>query len=251
MAFHSVMYSSSLAIGAALLQVTNVNDPIVATTGKGFIVPPTLSQLAMVAGVGVNLTRAQLTSGSIRKMFPWDIDRMNVGTAIESPTRYTDLTMSPFQLTPYEELDAFATQSNAAAQQASVFVTLCDGPMRPVIGPCQTVHATSSTTLVANAWTACTMVLDNGLDGGTYAIVGASALSADGQFFRLAPRGGPVNRPGGFCTQTRDGLVPAGQRYGGWGQWMQFQNLQPPQVEFFSAAADTSEEVYFDLIKVG
>lgn len=251
MAFHTVLFDSSIANGSVLLQVTNVADPIIATSGKGFIIPPNMSMLAMAAAVGTNLTRFQLTSGSIRKMFPFDFDKVNVGALIENPARYHDFTAAPYQLDTYEELDAFALQSNAGAQSETVAVWLSDGPLRPVLGKVQTVHATSATTLVARAWTPCTMTLDNGLDGGNYAIVGAQAFSVSGVFFRLAPRGGPVFRPGGFCGQARDALPPMAQRYGGWGEWMRFQNLQPPQVEFFATAADTAEEVYFDLVKVG
>lgn len=249
--FHTAVFFSSIANGSVLLQVTNVGDPILATSGKGFIIPPNLSKLAMCAGVGTNLTRFQLTSGSIRKMYPWDFSDVNVGTAIENPARYHDFTLNPYQLDNYEELDAFALQSNAGAQNEFVAVWLCDGPMTPVMGKVQTVHATAATTLVANAWTACTLTLDNGLDGGTYAIVGAHAFSASGLFFRFVPRGGPALRPGGFMYQARDGYPPRGQRYGGWGQWMQFQNLQPPQLEVFATAADTAEECYLDLVKVG
>lgn len=249
--FHLAAYTSSIANGSVLLQVTQLSDAIIAPLNNGFQVPPTLPNLMYAAGVGTNLTRFQLTSGSIRSLFPWDFEPVNVGTAIESPTRWHNFTTQPVPLTVNEELDAFCVQSNAGAQREFILVAFCDGPVIPAKGRIQTIHATATTTLVANAWTACTLTLDNGLDGGTYAIVGARAFSAGALAFRFVPRGGgnPF-RPGGFAGQARDFLSAEGQRYGGWGTWMQFANTSIPQVEFLSTSADTAEEVYLDLIKI-
>jgi hypothetical protein len=254
MPFHLALYDSSIANGAILLQVTKVSDPIIAPAGNGFLVQAALQNLAGVAGVGTNLTRMNLTSGSIRKMFPFDFDRVNVGALIENPARFHDFTAMPYQLDLNEELDAFVVQSNAGAQSETVAVWFSDGPLRPIVpsGKMQTVHATATTTLSARAWTACTLTLDNGLDGGRYAIVGASAFSASGIFFRFVPRGGSaVNRPGGFVGQARNALCPPNFRYGGLGEWLRFDNTNLPQVEFFATAGDTSEEVFLDVIKVG
>lgn len=249
--FHLALYSSSIANGAVLLQVTNVPDIVLATSNKGFFVKDTLSQLAWCAGVGTNLTRFQLSSGSIRKMFPWDFDRVNVGTVLENPVRFHDFTANPYQLDINEEIDAYCVQSNAGAQQEYIAACFSDGPLRPVQGKIQTMHATGATTLTANAWTAVPLTLDNGLDGGQYAIVGMSAFSAGALFARVIPRGNSAYRPGVPAAQARDQSIPANWRYGGWGEFVRFPNTAVPQIEFFSVSADTSEEVYLDLIKVG
>ncbi len=249
--FHTAAYTSSIANGSVLLQVTQLADPIIPAINNGFQVMPSTPFLMGVAGVGTNLTRIQLTSGTIRNLFPWDIEGVNVGTVIESPARWLDLTTQPFALGLNEELDAYALQSNAGAQQEYVAVWFSSGAVIPSYGQIQTIHGTSSTTLVAKAWTSCSITLDNGLDGGTYAIVGAYAFSASALFFRFVPRGGGNSyRPGGFAGQVRDFLPPPGQRNGGWGQWMTFSNTAIPQVEFLATAADTSEEIFFDLMKI-
>lgn len=253
MSFHLAAFNSSIANGAVLLQITNVADAIIATSNKGFLIPSDVKNLAFAAGVGTNLTRFQFTSGSIRKMFPWDFDRVNVGAVLENPVRWHDFTLAPIPLDIGEELDAFCVQSNAAAQQEYVFVAFSDGPLNPVNpGRIQTVHATGTTTLTANGWTSVALTLDNGLDGGQYAIVGATAFSAGALAFRFIPRGGGnPKRPGGFACQARDFYPPLAQRYGGWGMWMNFANTAVPAAEFFSVSADTSEEVFLDLVKIG
>jgi len=236
---HLAVYTSNITNGSVLLQVTQLADAILPPLNNGFQVMPDIPNLLMTAGVGTNLTRFQLTSGSIRKMFPWDFEQVNVGTLIGAPARYHDFTLNPIPLDLNEELDAFCVQSNAGAQREYVAVWLSDGPVAQRNGRIQTIHGTLSTTLVANAWTGGTITLDNGLDGGTYAIVGARAFSAGGLFFRFIPRGGGnPKRPGGFMSQARDALPPPGQRYGGWGEWLRFTNIAVPQVEFLSISAD-------------
>ena len=249
--FHLAAYSSSIANGSVLLQVTNLTDPIIATSNKGFFVKEGLNNIGWVLGAGTNATRYQLSSGSIRKMFPWDFDSVNVGAVLENPVRYFDFMAAPIPLDNNEELDAYFLQSNAGAEQAYVLIAFCDGPFAKVTGRMQTMHAVGSTTLVANSWTAVTLTLDNGLDGGIYAVVGLSAFSAGALAARLVPRGSSPFRPGVPAAQARDQAKPSNWRYGGWGEFLRFPNTAVPQVEFLSVSADTAEEVYLDLIKVG
>ena len=248
--FHIALYSSSLAAGTALLQVTQVTDPIVAPSGNGFLVGA-LSNLMRVAGVGTNLTRVQLTSASIRKYAPFDIGGVNVGAAIETPPRYMDWSDQPIPLNVNEELDAFAVQSNAGAQLERVAVWFTDGAVRRVQGRYFSVHWTSSTALTANAWSAVTPTLDNGIPSGTFALVGSRAISAGGLFHRFIPRSGPAFRPGSFMFQAQDGFDMLADRYGNLGEWLRFTNTTLPQIEMFSGTADATQEGYLDLIQVG
>lgn len=250
MPFHLALYDASIANGAVLLQVANVADPVVATSGSGFLVPK-LNKLAQVAAVGTNLTRVQLTSYTIRQKALFDIGPVNVGTVIESPARFSDFTDRPIQLATNEELDAFGVQSNAGAQRISVGVWFCDGPLRPISGDYFTMHWTGTTTLTANGWTACTITFDNGLPEGLLAIVGMRVISAGALFARLLPRQGDPFRPGVMAFQAQDGYDIGLQRYGQMGEFIRFQNTTPPQVEIFSRSADTTQEGYFDLAIVG
>jgi hypothetical protein len=255
--FTTALFDASIANGAILLSVGVVPDVVLATSNAGFLIPgpdsngPALNRLAQVAAVGTNLTRAQLTSYSLRQKAPYDMSPVNVGTAIESPARLIDYTENPLQLRTNEELDASAVQSNAGAQRATVAVWLADGPLTPIKGDIFTMHWTATATLAANGWTQTAIVFDNGLPQGQLAIVGADFFSAGGLFARIAPRTGGANRPGGFCSQARDSYNFPIQRMGNMGEWMRFQNTQPPQVEFFSRSADTTEEGYFDMMIVG
>lgn len=248
--FHLALYSSSIANGTTLLQVTQVSDAIIAPSGNGFLVGA-LSNLMRVAANGTNLTRVQLTSASIRKYAPFDVGGVNVGTAIESPAVMLDWRDQPIPLAVNEELDAFAVQSNAAPQTERVAVWFCDGAIRPVRGRYFSVHWTSSTALTANAWSAVTPTLDNGIPSGTFKLVGSRAISAGGLYHRFIPRQGPAFRPGTFMYQAQDGFDLNNDRYGNLGEWLTFTNTTLPQIEMFSGSADATQEGYLDLIQVG
>lgn len=250
MAFHLALYHSQLPISAALSQITQVADPVVAPSGNGFLVGA-LNKLARVAGVGTNLTRLQLNSSSLRDYAPFDVGGVNVGTAIESPARYYDFGGAPLPLDTNEQLDAFGVQSNVAAQLATVGVWFADGPFRPVGGRMFSVHWTNGSALTANAFSAFTPTLDNGIPAGTFSLVGMRVLSAGALFARVIPRGGTPYRPGVMCVQAQDGLLDSGDRYGGMGEFIRFTNTTMPQVEIFSGSADATQEGYFDLVQVG
>jgi hypothetical protein len=74
----------------------------------------------------------------------------------------------------------------------------------------------------------------------------------------MFPAMAPLWRPGGVAVQAYDQLDPVNQRFIpnmsdeslGWGVWLSFYQNVPPQVEFFSTAADTTEEGWFDLLYV-
>lgn len=257
MAFHIACYSASIANGTVLLQITNIADPIIATSGLGFLVNGSCPNLMRVFAAGTNLTRVQLTSGTLRKYAPFDLNPVNVGTLINTPAALQDWSDNPIPLKVNEELDAFGVQSNAGAQRINLFVTFCDvkpsGPANPEF----TMHWTASATLTANAWSAITPVFDNGLPSGTFLIVGSRQISASALAHRFIPRGGAALRPGSFSAQAQGGSYGpithgefTSERGGGLGTWMQFTNTTIPQIEIFATAADTTEEGYIDMVQI-
>lgn len=251
--FHLALYDAAIAVNATLTQLANVADPVVATSGSGFLVNPSLPNMMRVAGVGNILNRAQLQSGSIRKYLAgYDVDPVNIGTLIGSPARAIHLEDSPFPLVGNEELDAFVSNSAVTSTRTSVAVWFCDGPIRPV-NPNNmfSAHWTATSTLVANAWNSITPVFDNGLPSGTFIVIGSRAQSAGGLFHRYIPRNNNTARPGTFCGQTLSDYGLDMDRAGNLGEWFRFTNTTLPTIEVFSRSADTAEEGVVDLVQVG
>lgn len=254
MQIYTALYSSSVSNAAALQPLVAVAEQILQVSGNSYLVHPKWPYLLGVAGLGVTLTRVQLTSPKIRDIAPYELRPVNLGTKWESPMRWDSKVNAPIKLDGNERLDVFVTQGSAGAEIEYVMLIFGDGPYKPITGDVRTVRATGTTTLGAATWSTVPLTFDSSLPPGDYTIVGARMESATARAFRLIPTGGDVNnRPGGFANQASDDFLIDGQRRGNWGAWMQFNTTQPPSAEVYASAADSSETIWLDLIqgKVG
>jgi hypothetical protein len=247
--FTTELFTSSVASGA-LNQVTSLYSGVTPTLNKGFQVP-SLNYLGAVYQVSLTGQRCQIQAPSLRTLPYPDFVPVNVGAGLfESPVRGADWMKNPVPLSYTEEIDAFAVVGTTHVVYTAI--NLCDGPaVAPPPGKMFTAHATSSTTLTAGAFTTVSMTFDQALPAGIYALIGARVYSATAVIFKMIPAMGPLWQPGGIGVQAYDGLTPDGQRYGGWGTWLTFQQNVPPAVNLFATAADTAQEAWYDLIKVG
>ena len=251
MSIHLALYYASLAGNAALTQLNALGDVVITSTANGYLVPPVINRVFRAAGVGGLLTRAQLNSSSIRDFTPFDLAPVNSGAVISTPAVFQDFRRNPIPLRTNEELDAFILNTGVGPTKTTVAVWFCDQAPQPVSGRVFTVHWTSANALAAaDAWSQVTPVFDNGLPSGTFAIVGGRVESATGQFYRYIPKGGNPYRPGSFCSQAVGGQVTDQDRYGGIGEWLRFDNTNPPLMEIFALAADATQAGYMDLIQV-
>jgi hypothetical protein len=277
MPFHAEAFQSSIASGAntfAQVNYVKTNALLVGAGANGMQVSFELPKLAYVAGVSANLVHVRPQANSMTP-FPYlTLSPNNRGTAFENPPRVWDLFNQPLPMLATEEFDIQATQNAGVAQSPNVFCQFSDGPILPrtfqifppgvernprTPGRFTIAHATATTTLTANAWTAVVPAFDQTLPAGFYAILGMRAFSATALFARIAPAMGPKWKPGGIAVQAYDSFDSPGQRaiplmgyvIAPWGVWYQFYQNVPPNVEFFATAADAAEEIWFDLLFLG
>jgi len=250
--FHTSAYFASIANDGALHQLTAVPDSIYPSYGLGLL-SSTLSYLHALGFVGTSAVRGQFQAPSLRDYGNLDVQPPNVGTAWDSPPRLDDHSRKPIPLAVAEEWDTFAAQDDAEdAEDEYCVLWTSDGQIVPV-PPKKIVqlHWSASITLTAGVWSLIQMTLSQPLYPGTYAIVGARCLSAGALAFRFVPSGNPQGvpfRPGGIGVQTEDQMDWPLQRHGGWGSWMQFTNVNVPQLEILSISDDTSEEGIIDIV---
>jgi len=235
--------SANLALIAALA------DQHLTVAGDDLRIPEFAPNLIGTYVFGPNVTRAQLQAPSLRRIVNQElmpIQRLALPGTPHAGLFHFD---SPIALLPDENLNALAAEDGAGATRATVLVFLADGPVAPVSGDIHTVRVTGTTTLVVNAWTNGTLVFDQALPPGTYAIVGATFRSTNLQAFRFVFVGGSI-RPGGIGAQAVGDVIVRGQRFGGWGEWGQFSHTTPPTVDYLANVADVAETGEIDLIKV-
>jgi len=270
--FHMEAFRSSLASGATdvFQQVTYVSaGAVLAQLNNGVQVSTQLSKLHSAFAVATNMENLRLQAPSLLPLPYPTFAPNNIGSAFENPPKAWDFARTPKALRPTEEFDVYASQTSGGAQIVTAFVQFTDGQPMPIptiaSGPSVNgngqyfvAHATAATTLTANAWSQVTPVLDQALPAGQYALVGARVMSAHALAFRMLPIVAPLWRPGGIAVQTADQLDMPGQRFvnalsgwlGHWGVWLTFYQNTVPNVHIFSTAADTTEDIFFDLIKI-
>lgn len=270
--FHMEAFRSSLSSGTSdVFQQVNyaTTNAVLIPLGNGVQVSAMLPFLHSFFGVGAHLENIQFQAASFLPL-PYPVFAANNrGTAAESPPRYWDLTRSMKALRPTEYFNVYASQNSGGAENEAIFVNFSDNnilPAPPVAtapsingnGQFTIAHATATTTLTANAWTQVTPTLDLPLPAGLYSLVGARVMSAGALAFRIKPVVEPLWRPGGVAVQSPDQLDAPNQRYfnpitgrvSKWGEWVRFYQNTLPFVEIWSTSADTSEDFFFDLIKI-
>lgn len=245
---HTLVAYSESQDSAVLVNIAALADTHITVVGDDVHVP-LLDQLAGYHFHGVNLTQGQIDAPSLRAQTLIDVSPGDVLAEPGSPPSMHDLFESPIPLKSGEGIRCLMAEDAAGASRVTALLWFSDGPVSPVTGKIQTVRATGSTTLVVNTWTPCPLTFSQTLPKGTFQIVGARFLSAGCEAARLIIPGYDW-RPGAIGHDALGDLDPEIFRYGKAGVWAEFESNQPPQAEFLSVSADTSEVVHLDLIQI-
>jgi len=250
----AAFYKSSY--GETGVEMTALPDDVLTrTSDTRFMVPADLNRIRWGAALGENLKRAYFKAPSLEvrriiqdiiphvrgeKKFPLN------GFPIFRP-------FAPIELIATEEVSAILTTDGSSAGDHVVLVSFspADLPPRPA-GDIRVVRCTSNTTLTAFKWTTCKLTPDVQLEAGTYSLIGFLAISANAIAARAIIHG-QVWRPGlpAFAGAEED-VKELNNR------WLteladynmgSFTHLTLPEIQFLSAAADTSEVVYLYVVK--
>lgn len=249
MPFHLSAYAQSVDTAGNLTTINAVRDTILVANGVDLRVA-NFTRIIGVHASGVSLTRVQLQSPALRRLFQPDVRPISRGALTPAATPVAQFNLAnPLVLDNNEALNVAVAEDVLGAEQEDVLVWFADADIAPVSAPSFTVRATSATTLVAHTWTPGDITLSDTLPPGAYNVIGARAESAGLIGFRFVFRGSSP-RPGGLGAINASARNPSGQRFGGWGVWGSFNDIALPSVEFLSASADTTETVFLDLVKV-
>jgi len=247
MAFTLVAWSETVGINQTNYAMDAVSDPHITVSGDDVIVPPELPNIVAAAAVGSATTYARLVSPTLRAMINVDVAPVDKATEPSSPFVGLIMTTIPITLTGEEALN-FQVSTDDTARSTGL-VWLADGPVAPVTGKIYTVKCTSATTLTPYEWTNGPLTFTQDLPAGRYQVVGMRAQSAGLIAARLVFPG-YAWRPGVIGADAITDVQDNPFRYGRFGVWGEFDHNRPPTVDFLSSSADTSEEVWLDLIKV-
>jgi hypothetical protein len=135
-----------------------------------------------------------------------------------------------------------------AYNTAILFVGDSLDPVPP--GDVYSLHGTSTTAAVANAWTQLNVTWDQTIPAGTYTVVGSQHQSTNALAHRLYFRTRP-NKPGMLSITSLGNMTDASYYFGGWGSLGQFNTVAYPFIEVLCNAADAVHDIVMNMIKTG
>lgn len=246
---HTIAWRLSIADVTAT-DVTPVPDTLMTISNGHFL--PQIDYFVQYAYFGAaGAQRARLITPSFRQTTtPW-IRPVQLSIVPLDEPNMADYRGAPLRLRALEEVQLEATQSTGGAAVVAAIAGISKLPMTPApSGDIFTMRGTGTTTLVAGAWTLATITWQDTLPAGKYACVGfeyigVTAISARLVFEEQWERPGTL----GAGLVSSSGLPIF--RKGGLGIWGYFNANRMPNVECLANAADTAEEVYLDLVRVG
>jgi hypothetical protein len=246
---HTIAWRLSSA-DATATDLTPVTDAIMVIQNGHFLPQVNYSMLYAYAGAA-SINRARFISPAFRQLStPW-IRPVNAAIAPTDEVNIADYRLNPLLIRGLEELQLEGTQTSGGA---AVIVGVA-GITKQGLGPSPqgdiiTMRGTGTTTQTAGGWTVCAITWQDTLPTGMYACVGCEFVAATGVAGRLVFED-QVERPGGLAQTLATGNGPLMFRKGGLGIWGRFSGNRMPNVEMLSNAADTAQEIYLDLVRVG
>lgn len=206
------------------------------------------SKIFGLYGIGVNITRARLTSPTLRKTSIVEVKPVDISVEPTFPTPWNDWWDHPIPISAGEILNAQAAENGAGATRMSFFAWVGDANPEVPAQNITTIRATATVALVAYTWTSVALVYDTTLPTGSYQIVGMRVESATCLAARLILSENQTNRPGCIGYDAASDVDDRRFRKGASGVWGTFKEENPPTVQFFAAAADAAETVWLDVI---
>lgn len=247
----TLIASSESQDSATLTGIAGLADPHMPPNGDFFTIPADLPFLAMAYALGPNADQVEIDSPNLMNRIPLNLDPLDNNAEPTPPLPLHNWQSQPLALKAGDTIRASMAEDGAGATRVTCAMWLSSGPLTPVKNKDQlTIRATNTSTLTANAWTNGALTLDDTLEAGSYQVIGMRAESAGLQLARLVfANQGP--RPGCIGFDADGDTDRFEFRNGNLGVWGTFTDKTVPTVDFLSISADTSQEVWLDLIKSG
>lgn len=246
---HTLAYRASITDVTAT-DVTPVTDGLMLQQ-NGHFVPQYNYKLLYASYQAAGPTRGRIITPSFRQITIPCIRPVQASIVAGDESNVGDYRRNPLTLRALEEVQFEALQtSGGAAVVVSVQAWSREGIVAMPQGDIYTMRGTATATLTAGAWTIGAVTWQDTLPSGRYACVGLEYFGTTALAARLIFEE-QWQRPGCIGGGAVGNNVHEMFRKGGLGVWGYFDANRMPSVEFLGNAADTAEEVYLDLIKVG
>ena len=246
---HVAAYFASLTNGSTNAAVTIVSDQVLPVSGTTAFLMPKPVQLIGLYSAGVSITDARINAPSFRYVgFP-HAGPANVTLTVPSPPNITWWgDMGPtFQVA--EPVTAQHSLGGAAPENETSLIFLQTGPRKTYSGPKYRVRATTAITQSAGTWVNGSMVFDDVLPPGIYAVMGIDAVATNLVAVRLLFPG-TFFRPGALARNSVGGVPSPIFTSGDLGCYGVFDSVSPPTLDAYATGAGASQVIFLDLIRI-
>lgn len=249
--FHLLAYQKSQAASAALVALTGVPDQQVPTNTSGNFILPANLQLMGASAFGANLSQARINTPSLRSVLLPDIYPFIEAVAPPTLPQINWYYGYGPTIPKNDPLEVDSSNSNGAGvDQQYALIWLGDGNYSTPQGPRFKMHATGAITNGNKVWGAGSVTFDQVLPYGTFAVTGFNCRGANLIAARIVFVGGGW-RPGCMANIAVGDFPNPVFTSGTMGEYGRFESNAPPTVELFGNAAPTTQDFWFDLVKVG
>lgn len=260
--FHLCAYTQAAAAALTNSAMGTVADGILTSSTTTTFVAPSEAEIMWAFSTGPLVTRARINTPSYRLVSLPSLVPINASATVPSPANVMDLTMNPLKVPKVDALSVEITDTGGVGEQAQAVLCLMFDykPVpkfqlengRQVPAKRFRIRATGAITGVANSWANGGLTLDQALQNGQYVVVGMDVVAVNAIAARLI-FAGTGYRPGVICRNAVGSVrhrLFDGDAMGCFGT---FENINTPQLDLFLGAggANTSQEVFLDLIRVG
>lgn len=248
--FHLAAYRGSVTNGTTNTAIAGVLDNILARSAANAFLAPKGSRIRLATAGGVNASRARINTPVLRAVGLPYIAPIGTGVTALSPPNVADY--GEFGPAPAEadEISVESTHSDIAAQIQWALLWLKFGRKEPQPGMKYRIRGTAAITGVVGSWASGAITLDQTLPAGIYQIQGMDAFGTNLLASRLIFTGGGW-RPGVFSRNTVSSVPDPVFLNEGLGVFGEFDSVTTPQLEVYVEAANSAQEVYLDVVRIG
>lgn len=254
--FLTVAYSATSGAAAFTDQdMTLVSDPSVTNLNGHPIFPvPTWIQWIWVGGTTV--TRARISAPRLRPITRPVVAPADTTTTPGSLAPSVEFWRHPLQLNPVEEIQVLVTKTSVVAETDLAVLTVGDNQRNVPQGDMYVLRLTSTNGTTTLVWNPAANTADDTLQVGRYSIIGLRVVNVGGAAARLIFPGAPVVgalpqiRPGVLVLQSDQVQTWQWMRYGGMGEYGQFESFALPQTEVLGVTPAAATESFFDIVDV-
>lgn len=248
--FHLAAFRGSVTNGTTNTAIAGVSDNILSKSTSGnYLAPDGVNIWGAISG-GVNASRARINTPSVRQVAFPSIAPMGTGVTATNPQNISAYGYTGPKPAPADELSVEYTHSDAAPQIGWALMWMTFGRKAPTPGRVYRVRYTAAITAVVGSWVSGALTFDQTLPSGIYEISAMDAFGANLLGARLIFPGGGW-RPGIMAHNTLSTQPNPIFTDGTLGAFGQFDSVNTPQLEICAEAANTAQEGFLDLVRLG